>query len=136
MTPDEDDRTRSEARGAELSSELAATDARRAEDETAKAHEEVEAAQKREQEAAEKEKQLEQRAEEAGKVAERERTEADQSAAPPNASAAASRGWRAGVASVAAGGGPQSATDKPEVMIGAAFAGAFVFAQILKRLVD
>jgi hypothetical protein len=132
VTPDEDDRTRSEARGAELSSELAATDARRAEDETAKAHEEVEAAQKREQEAAEKEKQLEQRAEEAGKVAERERTEADQSAAPPNAS----RGWRAGVASVAAGGGPQSATDKPEVMIGAAFAGAFVFAQILKRLVD
>jgi hypothetical protein len=157
VTPDEDkDFQRSEARGAELREELAATDARRAEEETAKAHDEVEAAQKHEQEAEAKQHDLEQRAEQAHKIADRERTEADQAAATqqtapqsvsggrvaapglgsntdPNAAAAASRESRP--ASVAAGGASSTAADKPEVLVGAAFAGAFVFAQVLKRLV-
>jgi hypothetical protein len=159
VTPDDDkDFQRSEARGAELRDELAATDARRAEEETAKAHDEVAAAEKREAEAEAKQRDLEQKAEQAHKIAERERAEADQAAATqqqtgtqsvsggriaspglgsntdPNAAAAAPRSSQPG--SVAMGGGSQSVTDKPEVMIGAAFAGAFVFAQVLKRLVD
>jgi hypothetical protein len=150
VTPDDKDFQRSEARGAELRSELAATDARRAEEDTAKAQHEVEAAEKREQEAERKQQEAEQRAEQAAKIAERERIEAEQAAArsvsggrvaspglgsntDPNAAAAASQGG-AGPSSAPVGG--STATDRPEVLVGAAFAGAFVFAQILKRLVD
>ena len=50
----------------------------------------------------------------------------------PNAAAAAARGATAqGPASAGAAG-----ADRPEVLIGAAFAGAFVLARVLKRLVD
>ena len=54
-TTSDADRERSEARGAELRSELAATDARRAEEETAKAHDAVEEAQQREEKLSRKE---------------------------------------------------------------------------------
>ena len=126
---DEDDRTRSDARGSELRSELAATDARRAEEETSEAHEAVEAAEAEEEKRAREEKEARQRAKAAEDEAQRRRKQAEETAAshpstPKPASAPSS---------VAAGGAP---TDKPEVMIGAAFAGAFVFAQIFKRLVD
>jgi hypothetical protein len=56
----------------------------------------------------------------------------------PNAAAAAARGPGSSrpAGAFAAGGAATAGADKPEVLIGAAFAGAFVFARILKRLVD
>ena len=42
---------------------------------------------------------------------------------------------RPGVAAFAASGG-EAGAERPEVLIGAAFAGAFIFARVLKRLVD
>jgi hypothetical protein len=92
----EAERERSEARGAELRSELAATDARRAEEETAEAEQAIRDATERKERLSRKEHKAHEQAEQAA----------------------------------AAG------ADKPEVLIGAAFAGAFIFARVLKRLVD
>ncbi|HET8953366.1 MAG TPA: hypothetical protein VFN44_22780, partial [Solirubrobacteraceae bacterium] len=50
----------------------------------------------------------------------------------PGAAAAAARGSSASSSGGAAGG----ASDRPEILIGAAFAGAFIVARVLKRLVD
>jgi len=155
------DRTRSTARGAELRSELAITDARRAEEETAKAHEAVEQATKQEEQLSGKEQKARARAKAAEEEAERSRKQAEAvaqrapQAAPgvsganvaspglgsntdPSAAAAASRGsTTARPAAVAAGGAaPATGSDRPEVLVGAAFAGAFVLARVLKRLVD
>ena len=130
MTPEdhtEAERERSEARGAELRSELAATDARRAEEETAEAEEAVEEARKRQEKAERKEQELREKAEQAERIAQRERAEAD--ATQPGETT------RPGVAAFAAGGA-EAGAERPEVLVGAAFAGAFVFARILKRLVD
>ena len=130
MTPDDHtdaERERSEARGAELRSELAATDARRAEEEVAEAEKDIERATKRKQERERKEKELREKAEQAERIAQRERAEAE---------AAESAGTaRPGLAAVAAGGF-EAGSERPEILVGAAFAGAFIFARILKRLVD
>jgi hypothetical protein len=133
--PEPDDVTRaaeherSEARGAELRSELAATDARRAEEETAKAHDATEAAEQEEEKLSRKERKAQEEAEAAQAEAERARAEADEAEharpkGPPRSVSAA------GAASAASG------SDRPEVLVGAAFAGAFIFARVLKRLVD
>ena len=130
MTPEdhtEAERERSEARGAELRSELAATDARRAEEETAEAEQAVAEATKRQEKAERKEQEARERAEQAERIAQRERAEAD--AAQPADTP------RPGVAAFAASGG-EAGAERPEVLIGAAFAGAFLFARIMKRLVD
>ena len=155
----EEERTRAELRGAELRSEVAITDARRAEEETAKAREEVQAATKEERERERAEQQAKQRAKAVETQTARERAGAahDAPATPassvsganvalpdvgmhtdPGAAASAARG-----ASASRPGGQPAlsrasgvAADRPEVLVGAAFAGAFVFAQILKRLVD
>jgi hypothetical protein len=131
VTPDDEhtdaERERSEARGAELRSELAATDARRAEEETAEAEKELEQATKRKEQRERKEHELREKAEQAERIAQRERAEAD--ATQP------AETTRPGVAAFAAGGA-EAGAERPEVLVGAAFAGAFVFARILKRLVD
>jgi multidrug resistance efflux pump len=155
------ERTRSTARGAELRSELAITDARRAEEETAKAHEAVEEATAQEQKLSAKERQAQERAEAAEAEAEQARRQAQESArrrqeagqgasgvsganvaspgvgsgTDPSAVAAASRD---STAARPAGAAPDSASgaERPEVLAGAAFAGAFLLARILKRLVD
>jgi hypothetical protein len=57
------------------------------------------------------------------------------SSTDPNAAASASGGGASRPAAFAAGGAA-TGSDRPEVLIGAAFAGAFVVARILKRLVD
>jgi hypothetical protein len=164
-TASEAERDRADARSAELKSELAATDARRAEEETAKAHGQVEQAQQQEEKLSRKEQRAREKAKAADEAAERARREAEQSsrgreqaerrdpqagvphsvsgasvASPgigsntdPNAAASAARGATAG-----SPGSPSSPpmSDRPEIMVGAAFAGAFVFARVLKRLFD
>jgi hypothetical protein len=134
VTPDDEytdaERERSEARGAELRSELAATDARRAEEETAEAESDLEKATKRKEERERKEKELREKAEQAERIAQRERQEAEAAEA-----AEASGTARPGVAAFAAGGS-EAGAERPEVLVGAAFAGAFIFARVLKRLVD
>ena len=128
------ERTRSTARGAELRSELAITDARRAEEETAKAHEAVEEATAQERKRAAKEQEAKQRAKAAEEQAERARTQARETA--PGTAPAASRGTTAGAVAATPPAASSSAMDRPEVRSGAAFAGAFLLARILKRLVD
>jgi septal ring factor EnvC (AmiA/AmiB activator) len=121
------ERERSEARGAELRSELAATNARRAEEETAEAEKDLEKATERKEERERKEKELREKAAQAERIAQREREEAEAAEAAAPA--------RPGVAAFAAGG-VEAGSERPEILVGAAFAGAFLFARIMKRLVD
>ena len=133
MTPEDHtdaERERAEARGAELRSELAATDARRAEEETAEAEKDLEKATKRKAERERKEQELREKAAQAERIAQREREEAEAAEAAEGPSTT-----RPGPAAFAASGA-QAGADRPELLVGAAFAGAFIFARILKRLVD
>jgi hypothetical protein len=143
----------SEARGAEIRENVALTDARRAEEEVAKAHDEAEAAEKKEEKLSRKEKRLREKAERAHAEADRQRAEAEEAAktraagtvsgagvaspgvgatSDPNAQAAA-RG--PGSTTFASDDSPPAA-QRPEVLIGGAFVGAFVVARILKRIFD
>jgi hypothetical protein len=137
-----DDRDRSEARTAEIRTEVATTDARRAEEEVAEQHEEVEAAQEKERELADRERQAREDVERASAEAERARSEAGASAeSRPGGLAGlrAAAGPRAAAvaASLRTGeGGQPSALDRPEVLVGGAFAGAFVLARVLKAIFD
>ena len=144
----------SEARGAELRENLALTDARRAEEEVAKAHAEAEAAEKKEEKLSRKEQRLREKAARVHAEAERARAQAAEaekvreagtvsgagvaspgvgSTSDPNAQAAA-RG--PGSTTFAGGDDAPPATQRPEVLIGAAFVGSFVVARILKRIFD
>ena len=140
------------------------TDARRAEEETAKAHEAVEAAEKNEEKLSRKERKAKENAEQAAG-----RGRARRASRPPTPS-----GWRARTRArpqrtanlsganvmapglgirhrpgsrrgrggrryappAAAAGREPSPLERPEVAAGVAFAGAFLVARILKRLVD
>jgi hypothetical protein len=126
---------RAEARGAELRSELAATDARRAEEDTAKAHEASEAAQEEEEKLSRKERKAQEKAEAAQRQADRARAEADEAERRRREQATTSSVSGASIASPPSGQG-EALTDRPEVLVGAAFAGAFILARVLKRLVD
>ena len=135
MTPDEHteaERERSEARGAELRSELAATDARRAEEETAEAERDAEKARERAEKLSRKEKEAHEKAEQALRVAQREREEAVAAERREREATGQTATLPPGPAPAAA----QPGADRPEILVGAAFAGAFVFARVLKRLVD
>jgi hypothetical protein len=115
----------SEVRGAELRENIALTDARRAEEEVAKAHAAAEAAEEKEEKLSRKEKRLREKAERVHAEAERARAQAAAAQpAPPIPEPVA-------VASEA-----PAATQRPEVLIGAAFVGSFVVARILKRIFD
>jgi hypothetical protein len=135
----------SEARGAELRENIALTDARRTEEERAKAEDEAKQAEQKAEELSRKERQQREKAARVHEAAERERSTVSGghiaspgvgSATDPNAAA-----------SVAAGGAPQhaafpgadklpAAAQRPEVMVGAAFVGSFLAARILKRIFD
>jgi hypothetical protein len=133
----------SEARGEELRENLALTDARRTEEESAKAEEEAEKATEKAEELSRKERQQREKAARIHEAAERERAAVSGatvaspgvgSATDPNAAAAASAG-------AAAGGFPgaeklPAAAQRPEVLVGAAFVGSFLVARILKRIFD
>jgi septal ring factor EnvC (AmiA/AmiB activator) len=150
----------SEARGAELRENIALTDARRAEEEVAKAEAEKEAAEQKEEKLSRKERRLREKAERVHAEADRMRAQADADRARAEADAAnASTVSGARVASpgvgsatepdaaAAAAGGTAAppfpgadklpeAAQRPEVMVGAAFAGSFIVARILKRIFD
>jgi hypothetical protein len=153
------ERTAAEARGAELRAEVAETDVRRAEEETAKAHDHVVEAEQQEEKISRKERKAKERAEKADAEAARAREQAaaaakleQDSAAPrrqPELSGAhvTSPGLGADTdpavaASAASYRAPESGAaeagplDRPEVVAGLAFAGAFVFARVLKRIFD
>jgi hypothetical protein len=112
--------TGAEARGAELREELAITDERRAEEAEAKAEAAVAAAAKEEQKKERERKEAEERRRAAAAEAERARERGEPLPPPPT---------------------PRSATvvegpERPEIQVAAAFAGAFLFARILKKIVE
>ena len=121
MSQDLDKTTEADARAAELREELAITDQRRAEEEEAKAEEAVAAAQKEESEKERKRHEAEERTAAASAEAERLRAEAAQTSEAPRAAFAPAP---------AAVEGPE----RPELYVAAVFAGAFLFARILKRI--
>ena len=155
------ERAAAEARAAEIREEVAITDQRRAEEEEAKAEAAVRAAEKAEADKERKVAEAEERRKAA--VAEAERARAQATAAADVARERAATTPRQGIsgatvgspglggdpaAAAAAGSGATAAgpasddvkakaeelANRPEVQIGAAFAGAFVFAQVLKKL--
>jgi membrane protein involved in colicin uptake len=156
------ERTKAEARGAELRQELRETDARRAEEETAKRHEAAEEARRQEDKQASKERRARQEAERAEAAARRAREQADnaerlavESSTPGRERPATVSGANVmspglgsdtdpAVAAAATGPGAYRAPvekeegplDRPEVVAGLVFAGVFLAARILKRLVD
>jgi len=109
-------RTESDARGAELREELAATDERRAEEQVAKAQDAVAAAQKEEAKKDRELREAEERRQAAAAEAERARESAQPAPPPPPP------------------GEPVEGPEKPELYVGAAFVGAFLFARILKKI--
>jgi hypothetical protein len=117
---EEPDKTMAEARGAELRENLALTDARRTEEERAKAEEAAAKA------TAEAEK-LEQK-----EAREREKAERLHAEAQAAREAAPAEPFPPRIATTA----PASPTQRPEVLVGAAFAGSFLVARILKRIFD
>jgi hypothetical protein len=112
------DKSAAEARGAELRENIALTDARRTEEERAKAEQAAEKA------TAEAEKLAEKEAREREKA---ERLHAEAEAAREAAPASPAAGPR--VASTVSG-------QRTEVLVGAAFVGSFLVARILKRIFD
>ena len=139
-----------EARAAEVRENVALTDARRAEEEVARAQEEQEEAAKREEKLSRKERRLREKAERVHAEADRMRERADQVAAEQRAAGPTISGATVASPGVGTTTEPDAqaaaafpgaerlpeAAQRPEVLIGATFAGAFVAARILKRLFD
>jgi colicin import membrane protein len=150
-----------EARAAEIRRDVEAAEARRSEEEVATAEQHVTEATKEQEKLSRRARRKREKAEKAAQAAQAAREQADQAAAeaerraaetvssvsgaavsspgigastPPHAAAAANAPGFQPV-----GAGPPSETpltERPEVLIGAAFAGSFIFARVLKRLVD
>ena len=133
MSQDLDKTTDADARAAEIREELAITDQRRAEEEEAKAEAAVVEAQRDESRKERKRREAEERAAAARAEAQRIRAEAErvreQAATAgelPRATPPFAAGARAAVE------GP----DRPEILVGGAFVGAFLFARILKKIAE
>jgi hypothetical protein len=128
------DKAVSEARGAELRENVALTDARRTEEERAKAEQAAEDATQEAEKLSRKEKREREKAERLHAEAEAEREQAAPQAAPEPPPAhtppAAAVGGLPGVDKL------PPAAQRPEVLVGAAFAGSFLMARILKRIFD
>jgi len=154
-------RVEGSARVAEVHREVAETDARRAEEERSKAEEESEKLSRKERKAREKaDKAAQEALDERAKAQEAERLALESARQAPDAGAQPTRTSSASVvspgvgstsapraaASAAApkalgaapspdgGGGEVPLTERPEVIAGAAFAGAFLFARILRAI--
>jgi hypothetical protein len=126
------DKTAAEARGAELRENVALTDARRTEEERAKAEQTAEQATKEAEKLSKKEQRELEKAERLHAEAEREREQApvrEPVAPEPTAPAAAVAGLP-GVDKL------PPAAQRPELLVGAAFVGSFLVARILKRIFD
>jgi hypothetical protein len=126
------DKAASEARGAELRENIALTDARRTEEERAKAEKAAEDATKEAEKLERKEQEQRAKAERLHEVAEREREQAPRTTAgePTQTSSAAAISGLPGIDKL------PPAAQRPEVLVGAAFAGSFLVARILKRIFD
>jgi hypothetical protein len=126
------DKAASEARGAELRENVALTDARRTEEEQAKAEQAAEDATQEAEKLSRKEQKEREKAERLHEVAEQEREQAPPVVEPapePTEPAAA-------VSGVPGVDRLPPAAQRPEVLVGAAFAGSFLVARILKRIFD
>ena len=126
------DKAASEARGAELRENVALTDARRTEEERAKAEQAAEDATKEAEKLSRKERKEREKAERLHEVADREREQAparEPETPEPTPPAAA-------VAGIPGADKLPLAAQRPEVLVGAAFAGSFLVARILKRIFD
>ncbi len=159
------ERMKAQARGAELRQELRETDARRAEEETAKAHEATAAAEKEEEKVSRKERKAREAAERAEAEARKAREQAGaaerlavESSTPGRERPATVSGANVmspglgsdtdpAVAASASGAaayrppveqepGEPGPLDRPEVLAGIVFVGTFLAARIFKRLVD
>ena len=126
------DKVASEARGAELRENVALTDARRTEEERAKAEQTAEDATQEAEKLSRKERKEREKAERLHEVAEHEREQAparEPETPQPTPPAAA-------VAGIPGADKLPPAAQRPEVLVGAAFAGSFLVARILKRIFD
>jgi hypothetical protein len=151
-----------EARAAEIRRDVEAAEARRSEEEVATAEQHVTEATKEQEKLSRRARRKREKAEKAAQAAQAAREQADQAAAeaerrqaeavssvsgasvtspgigastPPHAAAAANApGSRPALGAGEAWETPL--TERPEVLIGAAFVGSFIFARVLKRLVD
>jgi hypothetical protein len=134
-----EDRTRSVARGEELRENLADTDARRAEEEAAKAE-------KAAADAVSEQKKREKEAEQERDRARRVHESADEARARADQAVAGSATRPAPAGAYAAGGDATSSipgldklppsAQRPEVLVGGTFVGTFILARILKRIFD
>ena len=115
------DRTASHARGAELRENVALTDARRTEEERAKAVEAEKKAHEQAEKLAKKEAREREKAQRLHAEAEAERRGAPDHLSTPRPTHTPAAA---------------SLKDRPEVLAGAAFAGSFLVARILKRIFD
>jgi hypothetical protein len=111
------DKTASHARGAELRENVALTDARRTEEERAKAEQTAEKATAEAEKLEEKEKRQYEKAERLHAEADAARAAAPAPSPPPRIPTAVSG-------------------QRTEVLVGAAFVGSFLVARILKRIFD
>ena len=126
------DKAASEARGAELRENIALTDARRTEEERAKAEHRAEQATEEAEQLARKEREQLEKAERLHEEAEREREQAPAREEPiPHHMSPADA-----VAGIPGADKLPTAAQRPEVLVGAAFAGSFIVARILKRIFD
>jgi hypothetical protein len=159
---DQDSVAEGEARAAEIRRDVEAAEARRSEEEVAEAEHEVAEAMEEQEKLSRRARRRREKAQQAEQAAQAARAEADEVAAaararaeeaerqrtssvsgaavsspgigsetPPHAAAAASAQWPRPEA-----GDADSLTERPEVLIGAAFVGAFIFARVLKHIVD
>lgn len=127
-------RVEAQARGEEIHAEVARTDARRAEEETAKAADAVEQAERERAEAEARQKEAQERAERAWEDAEQAREQAEATGATGGLRGLAAR---RGFADTATGEpivfGPFTA-ERPELLVGAAVAGGFILAKIIRKI--
>jgi translation initiation factor IF-2 len=136
MSEDQDKTTEqaaSEARGAELRENIALTDARRTEEERAEAEKEAERAHEEAEKLSRKEQRQREKAERLHAEADRARERAAAAApvaSPSDASAEPTAAALPGMDRL------PPAAQRTEVLVGAAFAGSFLVARILKRLFD
>jgi len=126
------DKAVSEARGAELRENIALTDARRTEEEQAKAEERAEEATQEAEKLSRKARKEHEKAERLHAEAEKEREQAPApEPEPPHHTPPAEA-----VAGLPGADRLPTAAQRPEVLIGVAFAGSFIVARILKRIFD
>ena len=132
MSQDLDKTTDADARAAELREELAITDQRRAEEAEAEAEEAVAAAQRDESKKERKRREAEERRAAATAEAGRARAEALRTAEAARAGEAP----RAAAPFAAPADTVVEGPERPELYVAAAFAGAFLFARILKKIAE